>query len=53
MNLTTARSSGRAKEVGIRKVLGSERKALIGQFLTESTLIAVLALIMGLQYLKI
>jgi putative ABC transport system permease protein len=48
MNLTTARSSGRAKEVGIRKVLGSERKALIGQFLTESTLIAVLALFVGL-----
>ncbi len=48
MNLTTARSSGRAKEVGIRKVLGTEKKSLIGQFLTESTLIAVLALIMGL-----
>lgn len=48
MNLTTARSSGRAKEVGIRKVLGSEKKALIGQFLTESTLIAVLALFVGL-----
>ncbi|WP_299113144.1 FtsX-like permease family protein [uncultured Winogradskyella sp.] len=48
INLTTARSSGRAKEVGIRKVLGSEKKALIGQFLTESTLIAILALFMGL-----
>ncbi|BAO76515.1 ABC transporter permease [Winogradskyella sp. PG-2] len=50
MNLTTARSSGRAKEVGIRKVLGSEKKALIGQFLTESTLIAVLALFVGLIF---
>ncbi|PWI30045.1 cell division protein FtsX [Flavobacteriaceae bacterium LYZ1037] len=50
MNLTTARSSGRAKEVGIRKVLGSEKKALIGQFLTESTLIAGLALIVGLFF---
>lgn len=50
MNLTTARSSGRAKEVGIRKVLGSEKKALIGQFLTESTLIAVLALLVGLLF---
>lgn len=50
MNLTTARSSGRAKEVGIRKVLGSEKKALIGQFLTESTLIALLALFMGLLF---
>ncbi len=50
MNLTTARSSGRAKEVGIRKVLGSEKKALIGQFLTESTLISILALFMGLLF---
>jgi putative ABC transport system permease protein len=50
MNLTTARSSGRAKEVGIRKVLGSEKKALIGQFLTESTLIAILALVVGLLF---
>ncbi|MGM5468820.1 ABC transporter permease [Flavobacteriaceae bacterium LMO-SS05] len=44
MNLTTARSSGRAKEVGIRKVLGSEKKSLIWQFLTESTLIAFIAM---------
>lgn len=50
MNLTTARSSGRAKEVGIRKVLGSEKKALIGQFLTESTLISILALFMGVFF---
>ncbi|WP_299118915.1 ABC transporter permease [uncultured Winogradskyella sp.] len=53
MNLTTARSSGRAKEVGIRKVLGSEKKALIRQFLTESTLIAVLALFVGLLFVWI
>lgn len=50
MNLTTARSSGRAKEVGIRKVLGSEKKALIWQFLTESILISGLALIVGLLF---
>ena len=48
MNLTTARSSNRAKEVGIRKVLGTERKSLIGQFLTESTLVAFLALVVGI-----
>jgi putative ABC transport system permease protein len=36
MNLSTARSAGRAKEVGVRKVLGSFRIQLIGQFLTES-----------------
>ncbi|HVU84878.1 MAG TPA: ABC transporter permease, partial [Puia sp.] len=44
MNLTTARSAGRAKEVGIRKVLGTERKNLIAQFLSESTLMAMLSL---------
>ncbi|MBL3657433.1 MULTISPECIES: ABC transporter permease [Fulvivirga] len=52
MNLTTAKSAGRAKEVGLRKTLGSLRTTLIGQFLTESvayTLIgAVLA--MGVVY---
>ncbi|TAL40397.1 MAG: ABC transporter permease [Chitinophagaceae bacterium] len=43
MNLSTARSSNRAKEVGIRKVMGSERRSLIRQFLTESTLTAVIS----------
>ncbi|MCE7994459.1 MAG: FtsX-like permease family protein [Roseivirga sp.] len=38
MNLSTARSANRAKEVGIRKVLGSEKKALINQFIFESIL---------------
>jgi putative ABC transport system permease protein len=45
MNLSTARSSNRAKEVGIRKVLGSLRKNLIRQFLTESLLMSFIALI--------
>ena len=48
MNLTTARSANRAKEVGIRKVLGTERKFLIFQFLTESTLMTVLSLILAI-----
>ncbi len=48
MNLTTARSASRAKEVGIRKVLGTERKYLIFQFLTESTLMAVLSFILAI-----
>jgi len=42
MNLSTARSSNRAREVGVRKVLGSPRKYLIAQFLTESILITLL-----------
>ena len=50
MNLSTARSSSRAKEVGIRKVLGTEKKSLIGQFLTESTLMAFAALTVGLIF---
>ena len=45
MNLTTARSANRAREVGIRKVLGTERRNLIYQFLTESTLTAIIAVI--------
>lgn len=43
MNLSTARSSTRAREVGIRKVLGSERQALVRQFLVESTLTAFIS----------
>jgi len=39
MNLSTARSSGRAREVGVRKVLGSSRTNLVFQFLTESVLV--------------
>jgi putative ABC transport system permease protein len=42
MNLSTARSSNRAREVGVRKVLGSPRKYLIAQFLTESILVTLL-----------
>ena len=48
MNLTTARSANRAREVGIRKVLGTERKSLIYQFLTESTLTALIAVILAI-----
>jgi len=43
MNLSTARSSNRAREVGVRKVLGSPRKYLIAQFLTESILITLVS----------
>jgi len=47
INLSTARSASRAQEVGIRKVVGSSRKRLITQFLGESFLISVLAVILG------
>jgi putative ABC transport system permease protein len=43
MNLSTARSEKRAKEVGIRKTIGSLRSQLIGQFFSESLLVALLA----------
>jgi putative ABC transport system permease protein len=48
MNLSTARSSNRAKEVGIRKVLGSLRGNLVMQFMMESVLISALALVLAL-----
>ena len=47
MNLSTARSSGRAREVGVRKVLGSSRKNLILQFLSESVLVTLAATIIA------
>jgi len=43
MNLATARSAMRAKEVGVRKALGSMRQQLVGQFMTESIVLALLA----------
>lgn len=45
MNLSTARSAKRAKEVGIRKVVGANRISLIRQFMSESIFTAILALI--------
>lgn len=48
MNLATARSSRRAREVGLRKVVGSNRGLLISQFLTESTVLSVVSLIFSI-----
>ncbi len=48
MNLATARATERAKEVGVRKVVGAMRWQLIGQFLCESLLLSILAFIIAL-----
>lgn len=48
MNLSTARSERRAKEVGIRKTVGSPKRLLIAQFLSESALIANIAFVLAL-----
>ena len=48
MNLSTARSANRAREVGVRKVLGSLKKHLIAQFLIESILVVFAATIIAL-----
>ncbi|MCH8247366.1 MAG: ABC transporter permease [Bacteroidetes bacterium] len=47
VNLTTARSATRAREVGVRKVVGSLRQQLVGQFMIESLLMTGLALILA------
>ncbi len=44
MNLSTARSAQRAKEVGLRKVIGADRAQLVGQFLGESVILSLIAL---------
>lgn len=48
INLTTARASRRAKEVGIKKTVGARRGSLVVQFLTESLLVTTLSMILGL-----
>lgn len=53
MNLSTARSEKRAKEVGVRKAVGSARKQLISQFLSESILIAFMSLALAIVLVAI
>jgi putative ABC transport system permease protein len=53
MNLSTARSAERAREVGIRKTIGAERYQLAGQFLGESVLLSLIALIIGIVIVKL
>lgn len=53
MNLSIARFSNRGKEVGVRKVMGAEKQNLVGQFLGESVLIAILAGMLSLLLLLV
>lgn len=48
MNLSTARSANRAREVGVRKVLGSSRRSLMAQFISESLLVTLFATIIAI-----
>ena len=50
INLTTARASERAKEVGIRKVVGAARSKLVSQFLSESVLLCVLGFLLAIVF---
>ncbi|GAB3198286.1 putative permease [Pontibacter aydingkolensis] len=49
MNLATARSAKRAKEVGVRKAIGADKSMLVGQFMLESVLVALLALFVAMN----
>ncbi len=53
MNLTTARSTQRAKEVGIRKVVGANRSQLVLQFLGESVLLTAVAMLLALALVEL
>lgn len=53
INLSTARSANRAKEVGVRKVIGSSRRNLIGQFLTESVLLTFISTILAIVIVRL
>ena len=53
MNLSTARSEKRAKEVGIRKTMGSLRKQLIAQFFTESLLTVIFSFALSLLFVQL
>lgn len=51
MNLATARAARRAKEVGLRKVVGAVRSHLMGQFLAESLIVSLMSLVLALLFI--
>lgn len=53
MNLATARFAGRAREVGVRKVVGAHRSQLVGQFLGESILLCALAMVLAVVLVRL
>lgn len=53
INLATARSEKRAKEVGVRKTLGSTRSYLVGQFLSESILMSIIAVVLAVGIVEV
>jgi len=53
INLSTAKSANRGKEVGLRKVVGSQRQSLIKQFLTESSLLSLISFLLGLALARV
>lgn len=53
MNLSTARAANRAKEVGVRKTIGGMRSRLIGQFLMESYMYTLVAVLLGLAFVSV
>ncbi|MFC5410145.1 ABC transporter permease [Larkinella bovis] len=53
MNLATARSVKRAREVGVRKVVGAARSALMGQFIGEALLLTLFAVLIALSLVKL
>ena len=53
MNLSTARSEKRAKEVGIRKVVGAQKRFLVIQFIGESILLAFIAFVLAILIVEL
>lgn len=52
MNLATARSERRAREVGVRKVMGAQRSLIVGQFLSEALVMTFMALLLGILLVR-